>query len=275
MPYRRQQTPFQRAMQGMFSSLSQTIPQYVGYKMEQKAEQQKRKEKEKEWKQKEQKMKLDFYTAMTKNPDPMVAGMAVGKIEELLGTMPYSAVVGQEKLRPRGMPSLGMQAPGRMPMGPRVGGMTMRQPSLGEIVSGAPREVEEVDRGTWSQRESIRIRNEQLRMTREKGQRAADMNLINNYNAKDEQGNFTMSPEVAKMIEAQVKEASMRQFGKFIPRVMETGRKGFLGAKLKDIEKYGTMQTERIKVQSPDGATGTIPANQLEEALRSGYKRVK
>lgn len=274
MPNRR--NPALAALQGLFS---QGIPAYAAYKMEQKAEQKRIKEKEKEWKQKEQKMQLDFYTAMTKDADPTVRGMAVGKIEELLGTMPYSAVVGQERLRLPGMPQRGMPAPARMPMGPMAGGvMTARQPSLGEIISGAePTREPEM---TAYQQASIDIRNEHLKMTREKGQRAADMNLINNYYSK-EADEFIMPYEVAKIIEPQVKEASMRQFKRFAPRLPEEKRPTIFRKDLP--ERLGTMQlgmpktkkAERVRVQSPDGTIGTIPANQLEEALRSGYKKVR
>jgi len=36
-----------------------------------------------------------------------------------------------------------------------------------------------------------------------------------------------------------------------------------------------TAPSGKVRVISPDGKTGTIPAEQLEEALKSGYKRVQ
>lgn len=267
----KQQSPFTKAMHGIFSSLSQTIPQYVGYKMEQKAEQQKRKDLEKGWKQKEKKMQLDFYTAMTKDRDPTVRGRAIAKIEELLGTMPYSAVVGQEKLRPRGMPSLGVGAPSRMPMGPTRGGMTTRQPSMGEIVGGAEQKREAGM--TPYQTGQLGLGRERFTLQQKKDQRATDMNLINNYYATDEQGNFSMPYETAKMLEPKVKEAAMRQFGGFKPRLPAKKRPTIFRKDLP--ERLGTIQTQKERRQRAKQTLQSEGYDSSEQAIDIFLKNPK
>jgi len=251
MPYQvsryKKQSPFTKAMYGL---LTQGLPAYASYRMEQKAEREKKKEADRKIKEAKMKNELDFYTAMTKDRNPMVAGMAVGKIEELLGKTPYSVVAGQEKLRPRGMPQRATLQPGRMPMGPRLGGMTTRQPSMSEIVSGAEPERKKWEPATEEEykRSKEYGAKPQLGKTpaeREKErQYERDMNLINNYYSK-EGDEFTMPYDVAKMIEAQVKEASMRQFGKFLPRLPEEKRPTIFRKDLP--QRLGTMQIRKTK----------------------------
>lgn len=134
MPYKRQ-APITKMLHALFT---QSIPAYAAYKTEQKKEKEKKKEKERELKERRMKAELDFYTAMTKDRDPIIRGMSVEKLEELLGKTPYSVVAGQEKLRPAGMPQRATLQPGRMPMGPMAGGvMTTRPPALSEMIKGA------------------------------------------------------------------------------------------------------------------------------------------
>ena len=39
-------------------------------------------------------------------------------------------------------------------------------------------------------------------------------------------------------------------------------------------ELTGDNKAQTVRVQSPDGKTGTIPVEQLESALKAGYKRL-
>jgi len=294
---------FREAFRKLFE---EGIPAYVAYKMGQEEEQKKKKEADRTIKEAEKKARVDVYTELLKDKNPIVRGGAMRELEKVLAITPYSTVVGGEKPTPTGMPGLGAWggklavsglpgegggSPATMPRGPLAGGvMTRRQPSLSEILESAEPETKPEmtpyqtgQLGLGKQR--VGIQQETLGLRQSEAQRATDMNVINNYYAQDEQGNFTTPYETAKMLEPQAREASMRQFGRFAPRLPAEKRPTIFRKDLPErlgepeIRLKGTQpttnQANRVKVQAPDGTIGTIPADQLEEALKRGYKKVE
>jgi len=238
MPYRKESTPFQRAISGL---LTQGIPQYAGYKLQQQHQERERVEKEKQ-------RKLDWkeLEETWKHEQKM---FAIGQKWRIL----------QDPKQEKG---LRMQA-----------AEELRQEGFADV-------LEQLSTQTPQQKPMTPYQQQSLQMRRKGSQRATDMDLINNYYSK-EGDKFIMPDDVAKMIEPRVREASMRQFGRFAPRLPAEVRPGPFRKNLP--QRFGTMQlgmpttqkAERVRVKSPDGTIGTIPANQLEEALRNGYKRVK
>lgn len=165
----------------------------------------------------------------------------------------------EDKLRVSGMPTLGRPNPfspvgglpntwvGGRPAGmstsPLIGeGMPARRPALSEMLSNMPAQEEPAmtpyqtgQLGLGKERVGLETKRTGLAIT--KGEYEIDMNLISQYYAKDDQGNFTTPYEVAKGLEPRVREACIRQGTNFVPRLPAEKRPGIF---LKDLpERLG------------------------------------